>query len=211
MPNTRSTIIKSPGTYLLSVFVLLILTLSPVEKSFALNDISKAERSLLPQWCKFTQTFVTGAQGNLRYQQYLGQYGEGWKHVHHFCWGLVSMVRAAGYDTSASQRDYFLKSAIMDFDYVLERAPENFVLRFDINLKKVRALLTRNELNNAESLARQIVERWSDRADAYGLLAEVYLAAKAPHEARKALEQGVDQVKDKDRLDQIRSVLAPSL
>lgn len=171
------------------------------------EEMTPAERSSLPSWCEHTQSF-RGPHGAQRaYNDYVSRYGPGWTHVHHYCWALASIIRYSRYDTTAELKRTLASSALADLDYVLRNAPEDFILRYEILARKIRLLVMIGEYSDAENLSETVRSKWPERADSYGLIAEVKLASNQRDDARRILDVGELVVKDKERLAQIRSAL----
>ena len=67
--------------------------------------------------------------------------GEPFHAMHHYCWGLMKLNRALYLARSEQARTFYFRDAILEFDYVLERSPENFILRPEILTKKGQCLI----------------------------------------------------------------------
>ena len=61
--------------------------------------------------------------------------------MHHYCWGLMKLNRALYLARTEQARSFYFRDAILEFDYVLERSPENFILRPEILTKKGQSLI----------------------------------------------------------------------
>lgn len=171
------------------------------------SEISDEERGLLPRWCDFTQGFDRAPDAPGHYASYVQRFGEGWTHLHHFCWAMVNLQRYQRFDAGPQRKKGLAVAVIGDLDYVLREAPEDFVLLFDVYLRKAKLLLLEGELEAARRVSDLMVEKWPERADAHGLAAQVLIDSGRRAEAGRLLDRSVQQVIDKDRLRQIRSVL----
>lgn len=171
------------------------------------EEMTPAERKALPAWCEFTHSFdrTPGAPGH--FNDHVARYGVGWTHVHHFCWALGSLMRYSRYDTTAQMKQSLVAAALDDIDYVLRNAPRDFVLRYEILVRKVRVLVMHGALADAEALSREVLAEWPDRADSHGLVAEVLLASGRRREASDVLAAADAAVRDRARLKQIRGAL----
>jgi tetratricopeptide (TPR) repeat protein len=61
--------------------------------------------------------------------------GETFWHVHHYCYGMLKALRAETMDLSPQVRRALLVSAITEVEYVLRRAPPEFVLLPELYLR----------------------------------------------------------------------------
>lgn len=173
------------------------------------DEMTEAERRALPRWCEFTQTFDRAPRNPGHYNDHVARYGEGWTHVHHYCWALASLIRYHSFDTTPQMRHTLASSAIGDLDYVLRNAPEDFILRFDILVRKARVLTMLGSPADALQLGEQIRAEWPDRSDSHGLVAEILLVLNRREEAREVLRAAESVVKDMERLDHIKAALRP--
>lgn len=171
------------------------------------NEMTEAERRALPRWCEFTQSFDRTPRNPGHYDDHVARYGVGWTHVHHYCWALASLIRYFNFETSAQMKRTLADSALRDLDYVLRNSPEDFVLRFEILARKARVLMALQSLSEAHALSEEIRAKWPDRSDSHGLVAEVLVQMNRHQDARNLLTAAESVVKDKERLDQIRSAL----
>lgn len=181
--------------------------LAQANTASAAGRFTPAEEALLPAYCEFTQTWAKTNERQRKYAEYLRRFGNGWKHMHHYCWGLVSLSRATRHNAQVNKREYHTRKAIDDFDYVLQNAPQDFVMLFQIAYRKARALIVNQQLLEAEKVSKELLQRWPDRADSYGIAAEILLARKRPGLAGEILEKAKSIVKDTNRLKRIRAAL----
>lgn len=171
------------------------------------NEMTEAERRALPRWCEFTQSFDRSPRNPGHYHDHVARYGVGWTHVHHYCWALASLIRYYNFETSAQMKRTLANSALQDIDYVLRNAPEDFILRFEIFVRKARVLMALGALSEAHALSERIQTEWPDRSDSHGLVAEVLLQMNQRQNAKNLLIAAEPLVKDRERLSQIRSAL----
>lgn len=171
------------------------------------DEMTADELRAIPPWCQHTQTFDRHPTAPNLYDSYVSRYGEGWTHVHHYCWALGSILRYSRFDQSLQSKQNLARSALDDIDYVLQRIGDDFVLRYEIMLRKARLLSMIGEANIAFQFSQQIISTWPDRADSYGVAAEILSILNRKDEATKLLVEAETRVKDKQRLEQIRAVL----
>jgi hypothetical protein len=168
------------------------------------NEMTEEEKKALPAWCAVSMAFDRQPRAPGHFDDMVQRYGEGWKHVHHYCWALASVMRYHSADPDLRNKSHWAKSAIGDIDYVLRNAQPDFLLNREMMLRKVRLQISERWLTDAEKTARELVQRWPEFADSHGALAEVQLAASSAAEARRTLSAAAAVVKDGSRLDQIR-------
>src|SRR5690606_4910780 len=170
--------------YLLASALLACATLA---RALNPNEMTEAERRALPHWCEFTQSFDRAPGNPGHYNDHVARYGDGWTHVHHYCWALASLIRYYNFETSAQMKRHLANSALQDLNYVLRNAPTEFVLRFDILVRKTRVLQLLGSLPEALVLSEQIRAEWPERSDSHGLIAEVLVQQGRSKEAIEVL------------------------
>jgi hypothetical protein len=194
-----------PSFKLLAAVVLGCTAISATALSF--DEMTPAELQALPKWCAHTMTYPRERGSTDQYRSYVEGYGEGWTHVHHYCWALGSMVRHNQPLLPGQQKSGLVQRAIADIDYVLRNAPREFFLRREISSRKARLLQFSGSLQPALELAKEIEREWPGHADSHGLVAEILLSMNRRQEARKVLDDASKTVADVDRLKKIRAVL----
>lgn len=193
-------VLKAFATTVMSSIVLPAMALS-------FDDMTPAEIKALPKWCTYTLTFRGEADAELQYQALVQRYGEGWTHVHHYCWALGAMIRHNQPGIAAQEQTGLVREAIANIDYVLRHAPREFFLRREVSSRKARLLQISGSLPAALEQAKAVAQEWPDRADSHGLVAEILLTMNRRQDARKVLDAAKSVVKDGDRLQKIRLVL----
>lgn len=103
-----------------------------IAQIYSSKQITANEMSLLPNYCQYTQGSKYGftASGNNHPQAvaWNNTIGPGFLHLHHYCWGLVEIQRAARRSTTAHHKTVLLNSAISNFWYVINNSPEDLIL-----------------------------------------------------------------------------------
>ncbi len=171
------------------------------------GEYTKAELATLPKWCHSTQSFTQESQTRRTYDDYVARYGQGWTHLHHYCWALVAMMRYDRINNTAQDRRGYAASALADMRYVLDRTQPDFVLWFEIVSKRTRLLIRERIFDQALESANSALAAFPNRADSHGLKAEVLLETGRRGEAKKVLDDAKTVVADSDRLEKIRLVL----
>ena len=142
-----------------------------------------------------------------QYQQFVKHYGPGWTAMHHYCWGLMEMGRAARPNFSREQRASHAAGALREIDYVLRNSPRDFVMRPMVLSRRARFLLQIGQPADAASTARALIDEWPRFADGYPLLAEALLKLGKRDEAGRVLSQGEAAVEDQERFRQLKSLV----
>ena len=182
-------------------------TLLAAVDATAQRRATNEELAALPRWCHATRGFSELPGPGNSFKDYMARYGPGWSHVHHYCWALTSIMRYDRFGNSRQAKAGYAMSALGDIRYVLNRVEPDFVLWADIVNKKTRLLIRERELDQAMASAREMLAAYPERADSYGLMAEVLFEVGRRGDARKILEEGETKVKDPERLEKIRSVM----
>ena len=97
------------------------------------------EVSLLPRFCVNALEFrdrVPGGNNPEEIKRWFSVIGPTFSHMHHYCWGLMETNRAILQACTKDSRRSLLGSALEEFDYVIKRAPADFVLLPEILTKK---------------------------------------------------------------------------
>ena len=152
------------------------------------------EVALLPRYCIHTQEFrekVPGGNNRAETEKWYRLQGQTFHAMHHYCWGLMRTNRALMLTRTKGGRERYLQEAIWDFDYVIERAPTNFVLLPEILTKKGEHLIRLQRGPLAESELRRAIELKPDYWPPYVALSDYYKAQGDSKTARKLLEQAL--------------------
>ena len=147
----------------------------------------------LPVYCKYTQDFTRrlpeGDNAAERSRWYQIQ-GPIFHAMHHYCWGLM-YARRATLVTNSQGRRHYLENSINEFDYVIERAPEDFVLLPEILTKKGESLL---RLGRGPAAATELTRAMKLKPDywpPYVALSDFYKEVGNVAQARELLQAGL--------------------
>ena len=160
----------------------------------AVPDITKEEQALLPNYCKYVQ--LTKGYGSEQSKRWAAVYGEAFIHLHHYCYALVYLMKAVQYSTPPEMRRFYLSTAFSEIQYVVERIPDDHMLRPELLTKQAMILRRLNKPKEAVDLLNQVVQLDPKYWRAYYELAESYVALKDKKKAREVLEEGLGQVPD---------------
>jgi tetratricopeptide (TPR) repeat protein len=161
------------------------------------NDVrayDAREVALLPRYCIYTQEFntkVPGGNNRAEIDKWYRLQGPTFHHMHHYCWGLMRTNRALMLARTKAGRDRYLQEAIWDFDYVIERAPANFVLLPEILTKRGEHLIRLKRGPMAEPDLRHAIELKPDYWPPYVALSDHYKAQGDISSARALLKEAL--------------------
>ena len=177
---------------LIFAFTLLGMAFSP-NYSYSDWEVKDFERKIklkiLPEYCVYMQAGPQAGSPNAdRYKEYLG---EGWLHTHHYCWGLDKMLQAFLNVTVESQYRHYLNSAISEFNYVLKRVPNDFVLKPEILSRKGMALSFLEKDNEASHAFLSAIKLKPDYVFPYIQLSKLYSKNGENEEAGKVLDRAL--------------------
>ncbi|MFT3847208.1 MAG: tetratricopeptide repeat protein [Propionivibrio sp.] len=144
------------------------------------ENITEAEWALLPPYCPYTMGFKGHKQPHIA--KWSGIMGEGFFHMHHYCWALIDLRRAERSGLPATDRKFLRGRALGGFQYVVRNAPEDFVLAPEIYtwIGRTEILLDRpKNAFEAFSTARQLKPdywppyyHWAEFLQSHGKRAE---------------------------------------
>lgn len=170
-------------------------------------EVRKDEYALLPAFCMYTQ----GAPGTLAdhstYQRLVNHYGEAWKHVHHYCWGVARYLRTLSTRTDPGWKVTYARNALGDFIYVLERSPPGFFVRRDLYRKMMAIQRNQGKLEDAIATGRQMISEFPTAAEAYADTSLALVSANRLKEAAALLDVGAERAEDKEHIEQARASL----
>lgn len=154
-------------------------------------EMTKEEYQLLPTYCK--------NQGNVtsRYfkpdneAEWRNRLGKDFMHIHHYCWGLVSLARAYKAGQTDAERKHRFGEAIQDFFFSIERTTPEFVLLPEMYSKAGQAYLGLQDEKNAEIAFKKAWEANPEYWPAYLWWAQRLMKQGKRHEALVVAEEGL--------------------
>jgi hypothetical protein len=168
------------------------------------------EVAMLPKFCVHTRTFresVPGGNNPREIKQLQAVSGPTYDALHHYCWGLMKTNRALFLTNEKRVKEFYLRGANSDFDYVIVRAAADFPLLPEILTKKGENLALLRD-TSAELVLRRAIEVKRDYWPAYAALSDHYRGTGQLAKSREVLEQGLSLVPDakplSTRLSQLR-------
>ncbi len=168
------------------------------------------ETGRLPHYCKYTQNFrerLPGGNDSAQISYWYSVMGEPFHAMHHYCWGLMKLNRALYLARNDQARLFYFRDAILEFDYVLERSPEDFILKPEILTKKGQSLIRLGrgavavqDLERAIALKPDYWPPYVQLSDYYKESGQIALAREV---LEKALAQSPDAAPVKQRLAEL--------
>ncbi|MGE5522220.1 MAG: tetratricopeptide repeat protein [Rhodospirillaceae bacterium] len=149
---------------------------------------------MLPSYCKYTQMFEThvpGGQNKAQQDRLKALMGNTFYALHHYCWGLMNTNRGVLLARTAQYRQLYLRASITEFDYVIQRAPQDFVLLPEILTRKGENLIRLGQGSFAVPELRRAMELKPDYWPPYAALSDYYKSAGQADQAREILEKGL--------------------
>jgi tetratricopeptide (TPR) repeat protein len=170
------------------------------------------EVAMLPPYCKYTQEFqgrVPGGNDADATERWKGVLGPTYIHTHHYCWGLMKTHRGAYLARSSFARQHYLSDAVTEFDYVIARAPEDFVLLPEILSRKGENLKSLGRGGVAVLAFERALQIKEDYWPPYAHMSDYYRDLGDRVKAREMIERGLSKVPDapalKRRLSELQA------
>ncbi|WP_291994456.1 hypothetical protein [Candidatus Accumulibacter sp. ACC003] len=155
-----------------------------------LSTITDAETALLPRYCAYSKSFPGNSAPEAKlWEARLGQ--ESFKHIHHYCWGLIELQRARRSSTSREQAQYLLGASTSDFEYSIRRVAKNFVLLPEMLTRNGEVYLLRSRPNDASKSFAQARALKPDYWPAYSSWAEFLMQSGKRAEAKRIVNAGL--------------------
>lgn len=162
------------------------------------------EIALLPRYCRFTQDFglraTPGGADPTEAARWERAFGPTFKHLHHYCWGLMKTNRAVLLARDRQVRRFYLSDSLGEFDYVLERAEPGFLLLPEILTRKAENLVLLDRGPTAMVALERAVAIKADYWPAYGVMGDYYKDLGDLAKAREVLNRGLEKAPEAEAL-----------
>jgi len=152
------------------------------------NPKTDEDYAVLPPYCKYAQ--AAPLQGDPGAKIWRDRLGDGYSHVHHYCWGLFNSIKAQT-NPDKNDRTFTLDYAIKDMQYVQKNAPPQFVLqpRISYDIGQIREELGDNA--GAMEAYYQSIKLNPKLPRPYAALSDLFKKQNNTKEALAILEQGL--------------------
>jgi len=161
------------------------------------------EMALIPGYCAYTLLFRDATPGPNKLEMFNAwkeKVGDSFVHMHHYCAGLIKANRATLLARDRDTRQFLLNDAVIEYDYVITRVPETYILLPEILMKKGEALLLLNRGPVGVYYLEQAIELKPDYWPPYVKLADYYQNSGNLRKARETLEAGIAKAPDAQAL-----------
>jgi tetratricopeptide (TPR) repeat protein len=158
------------------------------------------EMAMVPRYCIYTQSFrekVPGGNNPAEIERWSSLMGHDAFHaMHHYCGGLMETNRAQFLSRTPQERRFYLEHSIVEFDYVIQRVPQDFKLLPEILTKKGEILirLGRAQLGIVEF--QRAIDLRPDYWPPYVQLSDFYKGTGDFQKAREYLEKALSYSPD---------------
>lgn len=165
----------------------------------SIHAFDPREMAMLPRFCLYVQDFrgvVPGGNDPAQIERWSSIFGPTYLHMHHYCYGLMKVNRGTLLARDAYVKRFYLQDSIHEFDYVLERAPQNFILLPEILTKKGEVLIKLGQGPQAIVPLERAAELKPDYWPAYAYMSDYYKEIGDLKKAREILERGLSFASD---------------
>ena len=195
--------------------------LAPIHLKAEDYDIAPREMALLPEYCKYTQAYrdrIPGGQDLSKMEHWYAVMGGRYPmdgvfhHMHHYCRALQHRNYARFFAKTKQERMYRWGSSIREIDYVIDRAPPDFMLLPEILTKRGESLLDLGKVSLAVVDFQRAMKLKPDYWPPYVQMSDYYKGTGDFQKAREYLEKALSYSPDakslKTRLMELEAVNA---
>jgi tetratricopeptide (TPR) repeat protein len=152
------------------------------------------EVAMLPPYCKHTFYFrdkVPGGGSAEQLARWRSVLGPPFENLHHYCLGIMKTNRAVLLARDAQVRQFYLNDSLHEFDFVIDRSPDSFILLPEILNKKGENLVRLNKGPQAVLQFERAVALRPDFWPPFANLSDYYKELGEVPKARESLERGL--------------------
>ena len=163
------------------------------------EDFDAREIAMLPRYCIYTQMFrdkVPGGNDPAMISQWYDYMGPIYHDMHHYCLGLMKANRGQVLARDPEARRFYIGDSITEFEYVIRKAEDSFVLLPEMLTKKGESLVLLGKGPLGALQFERAIEVKNDYWPAYAQLSDYHKAAGDIKKARQVLETGLARVPD---------------
>ena len=160
-------------------------------KPAGLDNISDAEMRLLPRYCPDTQGFKYGYKESPNSRHWEGMMGATFWHLHHYCWSLIQMNRSNRAGISRNKQLSLQEAALGGYLYVINNAPDDFILLPEIYTRKGEVELLLTKISNADQSFAKARQLKPDYWPAYSHWADYLITSGKRSDALAIVRSGL--------------------
>jgi tetratricopeptide (TPR) repeat protein len=172
------------------------------------TNMTHGEVALTHPVCQDAQGMPSGWQQHFRHSPRAPYWesvmGKTFWAVHHYCWALIHLQRAARGGISKQDRDHMIRVAISDFYYVIKEAKNNnedqFVLLPELYYRAGEAYVQLQDYAAAMAEFERSRQAKADYWPAYVTQAQVHMKLGMRAQARELLDAGLKLMPDEPNL-----------
>lgn len=157
------------------------------------------EVALLPNYCKYTHYFkdkVPGAGTAAEREKWFGVFGPLYDGMQHYCFALMKTNRAMLLARDAKTRRFYLEDSIGEFDFVIDKADDTFILLPEMLTKKAENLIRLERAPVAVYQLERAIAVKPDYWPPYTVLSDLAKSSGDREGARRWLEKGLQAAPD---------------
>ncbi len=150
---------------------------------------------MLPSYCKYTQYFrdrLPGGNDRAEIERWTQSLGPTFVHMHHYCFGLLNTNRAIYTSKTRQDRAFNLNNSVTEFQYVIEKAPPEFVLLPEMLTKKGENLVRLGKGPQGFPDLQRAIELKPDYWPPYAAISDYFKEVDNPAQAREWLQKGLE-------------------
>lgn len=153
------------------------------------------EMAMVPPYCMYTQGFrdrVPGGNNPAEIERWGSLMGHAAFHaMHHYCSGLMETNRAEFLSSTPAERLFYLRHAVVEYDYVIERVPQDFKLLPELLTKKGENLIRLGQARLGVDEFLRAIDLRPDYWPPYVQLSDYYKGIGDLPKAREYLEKAL--------------------
>jgi tetratricopeptide (TPR) repeat protein len=179
-----------------SLLPLLFLLVAIPDVNARPQNVTDEEIALTSPFCLDTEAFRGGHQcqiGRTQKSYYWQEVlGNGFCHLHHYCWAEVHLLRANKMSTPAVERKRQFGYAANEFNYVIKNSPPDFILLPEVFTRKGEAELRIDDFINANKSFAKARALKPDYWPAYTGWIEALIRAGRKEDAKALAKRGLE-------------------
>lgn len=174
--------------------VLALAMIAPRADAIGTFNPTEAELALLPPYC-LSRAYHWGTD-HPEVRRWRAVFGEDYIHMHHYCQGLLYLMRGDISPLDSHEAYFNYKKAVGNLEYMEDRASPGFSMMPELYLKKGQALSRMGELRKAAASFRKSIELKPDYVPVYAVFSDFFLTHGESEKARQVLHEGLSVVPD---------------